>query len=77
MEREVEDKIIEVFSEEQNIEYKETSAKDENDNVINELFQELGEQLYEKYKKDGKRKNSKIKKLSSQKSPSVIDKCCP
>ena len=74
--REVEQNIIDLFSEEKNIKYLETSAKDEKDNTINELFQELGEQLYEKNKKSGKRKSSKIKKLSSEKSTPLLEKCC-
>ena len=78
LEREIEQDLIDIFSEENKIKYKETSAKDENDNNINELFQELGEQLYEKYKKNGKR-NSKIKKLNSHKSHKIsafASNCC-
>ena len=63
--REVNDDMIEVMLEEnKDLKYKETSAKEENNNQINELFQEMGEQMYTFYLKNNKNKGRKIKKLS-------------
>ena len=63
LEREIEKKVIEIFLEEEenkNMIYKETSAKDNNDE-INNLFQEIGEELYEDYIKSGRKKNKNKK----------------
>ena len=63
--KEVNNDMIEIILEENSeLKYKETSAKDENDNQINELFQEMGEKLYTFYLKNNKNKSKNIKKLS-------------
>ena len=77
LEREVNSDVIELFLEEnKDYKYKETSAKDENDNKINELFQEMGEDLYIFA---SKRKNNEKKKVKltyyKEKKPSKCKNC--
>ena len=63
--REVNSDMVDIILEEnKELNYKETSAKDDKDNQINELFQEIGEQLYTLYLKNRKNKGKNIKKLS-------------
>ena len=51
--REVNSDMVDIILEEnKELNYKETSAKDDKDNQINELFQEIGEQLYTLYLKN-------------------------
>ena len=76
--REVNNDMIEIILDEnKDIKYKETSAKDENDNQINELFQEMGEELYTFYSKNKKnRKKSKKVKLSEYQEKESRDCLC-
>ena len=76
--REVNNEMIEIILDEnKDIEYKETSAKDENDNQINELFQEMGEKLDTFYLKNKKnRKKSKKVKLSEYQEKESRDCIC-
>ena len=53
-----------ILEENKELNYKETSAKDNDDNHINELFQEMGEKIYTFYLKNRKNKGKNIKKLS-------------
>ena len=67
LERDIEKEEIEFFlaeKENKNMIYKETSAKENNDE-INNIFQEIGEKLYMDYIKSGK-KNKKNKKENVQ-----------
>ena len=50
--------------------YKSISAKNDDDNSINELFQEIGEELYKNYEKYGKneKKNIKLSTYKEEKS---------
>ena len=64
LEKNVEDDEIEIFKDEhKDIIYKETSAKEE-DNQIEELFREMGELLYDKYKKNPHKNKSNKRNLS-------------
>ena len=76
--RDVNNEMIEIILDEnKDIEYKETSAKDENDNQINELFQEMGEKLDTFYLKNKKnRKKSKKVKLSEYQEKESRDCIC-
>ena len=76
--KDIDQDLIDLFSEENKIIYKETSAKDEQDGVINELFKEMAEKLYQNYIKKGKNKNLKVKKLNcpKEKKESIVEKCC-
>ena len=78
LERKVEDEEIEIFKDEhKGIIYKETSAKEE-DNQIEELFREMGELLYDKYKKNPHKNKSKKRHLSNydeNKKGCPISKC--
>ena len=66
--REVDSDMVDIILEEnKELNYKETSAKDNNDNQINELFQEMGEKIYTFYLKNRKNKGKNIKKLSEYK----------
>ena len=66
--REVSEDMVEIILEEnKELKYKETSAKDDKDNQINDLFQEMGETLYTLFLKYNKNKSRNIKKLSEYK----------
>ena len=78
LERKVEDEEIELFKDEhKDLICKETSAKEE-DNHIEELFQELGELLYYKHKKNPYKNKSNIRRLRNydeNKKGCLISKC--
>ena len=78
LEKNVEDDEIEIFKDEhKDIIYKETSAKEE-DNQIEELFREMGELLYDKYKKNPHKNKSNKRNLSiyeENKNGCLIAKC--
>ena len=61
LDRRVEEHLIDDFLNEYNFGFKSTSAKLNDDNAINELFQELSESLYNNYKQSNK--NTQIIKL--------------
>ena len=65
-----------IIDENKELKYKETSAKDDNDNQINELFQEMGEQIYTFYSKNSKNKGRNIKKLSEYKENEIRECFC-
>ena len=78
LERNVDKDEIEIFLEEnKDYKYYEISAKDDNDNQINELFQEMGEELFSfasKRKNSNKKKKSKVLGYKEEK-PSTCKKC--
>ena len=69
--------IDEFLKKNKNFKYKSTSAKNEEDNQIKELFQELGETLYEENKDNANKKvkNIKLRKGSEIKKPCFLAKC--
>ena len=77
--KEVDQDKIDIFLEDNQdffCKYKQTSAKEE-DNQINELFQEMGELLYEVNKKNirKKSKNIKLSSLKEEKKTCALVKC--
>ena len=78
LERKIDKDEIEIFLEEnKDYKYYEISAKDDNDNQINELFQEMGEELFtfaSKRKNSNKKKKSKVLGYKEEK-PSTCKKC--
>ena len=75
--REVNSDMVDIIIDEnKELKYKETSAKDDNDNQINELFQEMGEQIYTFYSKNSKNKGRNIKKLSECKENEIRECFC-
>ena len=77
LKKDVDDDDIYFFKEDnEDLIYKETSAKEE-DNQINDLFQEMGELLYQKYKKYNniKPKNIKLSVSNGEKKSSQCIKC--
>ena len=78
LESEVDENLIDEFlNKNKSFKYKSTSAKKEEDNQIKELFQELGEDLYEDYKIYGnkKTKNIQLRDGNSEKKTCVLAKC--
>ena len=78
LESEVDENLIDEFlNKNKNFKYKSTSAKKEEDNQIKELFQELGEDLYEDYKIYGNKKikNIQLRDGNSEKKTCVLAKC--
>ena len=78
LESEVDENLIDEFlNKNKSFKYKSTSAKKEEDNQIKELFQELGEDLYEDYKIYGnkKTKNIQLRDGNSEKKICVLAKC--
>ena len=57
LDRNVEEHLIDDFLNEYNFEFKSTSAKLNDGNTINELFEELSELLYKNYNISGKQQN--------------------
>ena len=78
LDRNIDKDEIEMFLEENpDYKYYEISAKDDNGNPINELFQEMGEDLFKfasKRKNSNKKKKSKVLEYKRQKS-SICQKC--
>ena len=74
LDRRVEEHLIDDFLNEYNFEFKSTSAKSNNNNAINELFQELSESLYNNYKQS----NNKVQKslVICPCIPKKKSKCC-
>ena len=74
LESEVEEGTIDIFLENNpNFMYKLTSAKKEEDNNIKELFQELGEKIYENFKKT---ENIKTKNIKLMDGKQTKKSCC-
>ena len=78
LDRNIDKTEIEMFLEEnKDYKYYEISAKDDNDNKINELFQEMGEELFSfasKRKNSDKKKKSKVLEYKRKK-PSKCQSC--
>ena len=67
--------LIDIFAKSQNIKYIETSAK--NNTNIDELFQDIGEILYDIYNKSGiENKSQQIQKLNNKEKKVKKKNCC-
>ena len=78
LESNVDEMLIEDFlNKNKDFKYKSTSAKSEEDNQIKELFQELGESLYEENKNNTNKKvkNIELRKGDVSKKKCVLEKC--
>ena len=77
LDRKVEEYLIDDFLTENKFKFKSISAKLNDDNVINELFQELSEQLYINYKQSGNyaQKSLKVENYKKKKKKKK-NNCC-
>ena len=75
LERKIDKNLIEEFAKNNNLCYKEVSAKE---NIcINEIFEEIAEKLYEDYEKSGRGKRSQsVIKIAQNKKKEKKKSCC-